>query len=286
MSYVSTYSESQGIKDICEPMIDFYKLKTGYSNVFVNGFFMGCVKKPANIVQKLRDFKVTGRIAFDVSIVYDNTKGEIRVNTDAGRICRPLFIVKNNKIDLPEHRTWSDLLMSGAIEYVDSDEEENLYIAMFQSQLDNHTHCEIHPSMILGVCASTIPFANHNQSPRNTYQSAMSKQAVGVYTSNFDLRFDTLAHLLLYPQKPLVHTKTSEVLQSNTLPSGQNAIVAIATYSGYNQEDSIIMNQSSIDRGLFRTVFYRTYKEEVKSQGGVGIKENIENPNPIECMGL
>ena len=114
----------------------------------------------------------------------------------------------------------------------------------------------------------------------------MGKQAVGVYASNFEQRFDTLSHILLYPQKPLVHTKVSNVLQTMTLPSGQNAIVAIATYSGYNQEDSIIMNKSSIDRGLFRTMFYRTYKEEVKCQGGVGIKENIEKPNPKECMGL
>lgn len=291
MSYVSTYTDSEGIKEICEKMIDCKTLKNGHYNVFVNGYFLGSVQNRSLIVKKLRSYRRTGRIAFDVSIVCDQYKHDIRINTDAGRICRPLFIVENgslNEESIKKAKTWSDLVMSNAIEYIDADEEENVYIALFQSQLgdSNFTHCEIHPSMILGVCASTIPFANHNQSPRNTYQSAMSKQAVGVYASNFNLRFDTLAHLLVYPQKPLVHTKTSNVLQSMSLPSGQNAIVAIATYSGYNQEDSIIMNQSSIDRGLFRTVFYRTYKEEVKSQGGVGIKENIEKPNPKECMGL
>tara|TARA_B100001250_G_scaffold322903_1_gene286201 strand:+ start:75 stop:4319 length:4245 start_codon:yes stop_codon:yes gene_type:complete len=291
MSYVSTFSDSEGIKNICKSFIDVNKLIQGYTNVFVNGYLIGAVKDKCMILEKLRHYRRTGCVAFDVSIVYDTYKSEIRVNTDAGRICRPLFIVKNKRLNedgIKNAKCWSDLLMSSTIEYIDSDEEENVYIALFQSQItqDYYTHCEIHPSMILGVCASTIPFANHNQSPRNTYQSAMSKQAVGVYASNFEQRFDTLSHILLYPQKPLVHTKVSNVLQTMTLPSGQNAIVAIATYSGYNQEDSIIMNKSSIDRGLFRTMFYRTYKEEVKCQGGVGIKENIEKPNPKECMGL
>jgi len=119
--------------------------------------------------------------------------------------------------------------------------------------------------MILGVCASIIPFPDHNQSPRNTYQSAMGKQAMGVYTSNYQIRMDTLAHVLYYPQKPLVVTRALDFLHFKELPSGCNAIVAIACYTGYNQEDSVIMNQSAIDRGFFRSVFYRTYSDTCKS---------------------
>jgi DNA-directed RNA polymerase II subunit RPB2 len=132
----------------------------------------------------------------------------------------------------------------------------------------NFTHCEIHPSMILGVCASIIPFPDHNQSPRNTYQSAMGKQAMGVYASNYQLRMDTLAHVLYYPQKPLVMTRAMEFMYFKELPSGLNAIIAIACYTGYNQEDSVIMNLSAIERGLFRSVFYRTYVNEAKLTGG------------------
>lgn len=131
-----------------------------------------------------------------------------------------------------------------------------------QLHSNTFTHCEIHPSMILGVAASIIPFPDHNQSPRNTYQSAMGKQAMGVFLTNYNFRMDTMANILYYPQKPLGTTRAMEHLKFRDLPAGQNAIVAIACYSGYNQEDSMIMNQSSIDRGLFRSLFFRAYMDQ------------------------
>ena len=126
----------------------------------------------------------------------------------------------------------------------------------------NYTHCEISPSLILGILASCIPFADHNQSPRNTYQSAMGKQAIGVYSTNFSNRFDTFSHILYYPQKSIISTQYMDYFNTNNLPNGINVIVAIASYTGYNQEDSVILNRGAIDRGLFSSTFYRTYKEE------------------------
>jgi DNA-directed RNA polymerase II subunit RPB2 len=139
--------------------------------------------------------------------------------------------------------------------------------------------------MILGVCASIIPFPDHNQSPRNTYQSAMGKQAMGVFLTNFSQRMETMANILYYPQKPLATTRSMEFLRFRELPAGQNAIVAIATYSGYNQEDSVIMNQSSIDRGLFRSLFYRTYTDTEKMVG-LSVVERFEKPMRTDTIGM
>jgi len=202
-------------------------------------------------------------------------------------------------VDTEEQETgWQFLIGQGLVEYVDTDEEECSMIAMNPSDLfhdrvqgeegeksvsycSSYTHCEIHPSMILGVCASLIPFPHHNQSPRNTYQSAMGKQAMGVYATNFVVRMDTTAHVLFYPQKPLCMTRALEYMKFRDLPAGQNAIVAIASYTGYNQEDSIIMNQSAIDRGLFRSMYYRSYKEEaITKKDEKSPEEFIEKPGP------
>ncbi len=167
-------------------------------------------------------------------------------------------------------------------------EEETCLIAMLvrdlgKNDLDKYTHCEIHPAMILGVCASIVPFPDHNQSPRNTYQSAMGKQAMGIYATNFQMRIDTLAHVLYYPQKPLCRTNSMDFLRFRELPAGQNLIVAIAVYSGYNQEDSLIMSQSSIDRGLFRSMFYRSYSEKIDTESGS--VETFERPQVcVVCM--
>ena len=164
--------------------------------------------------------------------------------------------------------TWQTLMSRGTVELVDVAEEDMCMIAMTmhdlaqarQSRTHEYTHCEIHPAMILGVCASIVPFPDHNQSPRNTYQSAMGKQAMGMYATNFRQRMDTHGYVLYYPQKPLARSLSMQFLMFEALPAGHNAIVAIACYTGYNQEDSVMMNQSSIDRGFFRSIVYKTYK--------------------------
>ncbi|KAK0707818.1 DNA-dependent RNA polymerase 2 rpb140 [Lasiosphaeris hirsuta] len=216
-----------------------------------------------------------------------------------------------------EKRGWEFLLADGCIEYLDAEEEETAMICMTPEDLDTYrlsrlgfdvrdeetaennkriktkmnptthmyTHCEIHPSMLLGICASIIPFPDHNQSPRNTYQSAMGKQAMGFFLTNYSRRMDTMANILYYPQKPLATTRAMEFLKFRELPAGQNAIVAISCYSGYNQEDSVIMNQSSIDRGLFRSLFFRSYTD-CEKRVGINIVEQFEKPNRSDTLRL
>ena len=137
------------------------------------------------------------------------------------------------------------------------------------------THCEIHPSLILSVITANIPFPEHNQSPRNTFQGAMAKSALGVYATNFHRRMDTVGHVLHYSQQPIVSTRAGAYTKANQAPAGINCIVAIACFTGYNQEDSVIMNQSAIDRGLFHSVAYRTYRDEAKKNAISGEVEQF-----------
>jgi hypothetical protein len=171
------------------------------------------------------------------------------------------------------------------MEYLDAGETEGAYIAMdYAACLKDaaYTHCEIHPSVIFGTTASYIPFPDHNQSPRNAYQSSMGKQAMGIYSLNFRQRFDAMAHVLCYPEKPMVSSYMSRIFGAETLPAGQNVIVAIMTYTGYNQEDSNMINRAALDRGRFRSIFYRTYKDEERKNQSSGEEEKFCRPDPTE----
>ena len=282
--------------------------------VFVNGDWYGQSLQPKVLVDNLKSLRRNGTINPYISIAWYIQYNEIQIWTDGGRLCRPLYIVKNNKLTITnefadkivkDKLLWKDLIKSNSIgnvenenmnsiednailEYIDVNESDTLMISMGTDNLNinnknnyayyNYTHCEIHPSLMLGVLACNIPFPEHNQAPRNLYQGAMGKQAMGIYSSAFRNRMDTMAHILHYPQKPMVNTETSKYVYSDSLPSGQMPIVAIACYTGYNQEDSLIFNQSAIDRGLFRSSFFRTYMDEEKKNSATLEDEKFCKP--------
>ncbi len=292
---------------------DLYKTQYfKYAKIFINGDWYGIIQNPDNIITILRNKRSQGIINPYVSISWDRLNNIIYINTDKGRIVRPLYKVQNNKlllnqkiIQLLDEKkiNFNDLIIGSEkynfpaiIELLDVEEiNNNCLIAMNEQKLKNvhnkkviynYTHCELDPCLMLGVLASAIPFCDHNQSPRNTYQSAMGKQAMGIYTTNFNQRLDTLAHVLYYPQQPLINNNLIKLLPSNKMPAGINVIVAIASYSGYNQEDSIIMNQSAIDRGLFVSTFYRTYKDDEKRSHTSGEDERFMKPCKVNTIGM
>jgi DNA-directed RNA polymerase II subunit RPB2 len=253
--------------------------KEGEYVILLNGIIIGYTDTKNIIIEKLKKMREDKLIDKFISISYNDIVKEIRLYSDYGRLLRPLLNTKNmiTEKDINKY-SWNELVNFNKIVYIDSYEIENTYIAMFPSEITNeHDYCEIHPSMILSVCSSIIPFPDHTQSPRNTYQSAMGKQAIGLYCSSNNIRVDTVVNHLIQPQKPLVYTKPSEYMNMCEMASGVNVIVAICCYTGYNQEDSVIINQSAIERGLFRSYVYKTITVSEKKINNSS-KEQIEIP--------
>ncbi len=252
--------------------------------VIVNGCWYGITNEPIKLYHYLKDKKFKGILNIYTSIVFNYKMKELVICNEGGRITRPVLKIRKGKLLFTKKllnkikknaSNWDDLLIDnseheGIIEYIDASEQNNALIAMRPHKISNNrfTHCEIHPSTIFGILASCIPFPEHNQSPRNTYQCAMGKQAMGMYVTNFKNRMDKTAYVQTYTMRPLVDTRIMNIINLNKIPSGSMVVVAIACYSGYNQEDSILFNKDSLDRGLFSATIYKTDKDEDKKIQG------------------
>lgn len=214
---------------------------------------------------------------------------------------------------------WDEFMIKhpGIIEYIDSDEEalamiartitdvEHMRSKMIKSielikenpnQIDllnrygeltfvRYTHCEIHPSLLLGIIATNIPFCSHNQGPRNTYQFAQGKQAMCIYNSSYRYRLDG-SHILYHPAIPLVNTRTSKYMNNDVLSPGENCVVALASYTGFNQDDSIVFNSASIDRGLFRSSSFKKFDSTIQKNQYTSKDDVFTKPDPSRVMGM
>ena len=291
------------------PLSDIYNS----TKIIVNGVWTGIHMNPNDLIKKMRLLRRNGLLDTYMSVSWNIEHKEIIILSDAGRLCRPMYIIDdegkfliNNLSEELETKaiTWDRLIKGDKMEEIDelskehfnipedlsiinNDEPENtdLYLSYYSSALEyidiaesntllltsdyqdygKASHCEIHPSTLLGVLGNCTPFPSHNQSPRNVYSCCQAKQGLGVYTSNFNNRFDTNGYILDYPQKPLIGSRYLKYIDPN-VSYGINTIVAIACYTGYNVEDSIIINRSALKRGLFRTTSYYIYQDTKDEQ--------------------
>ncbi len=259
------------------------------ANVYVNGKLIGTHHSPLQLVQKIKELRRKSKISQQTNVVYYEDTREVYVNTDSGRSRRPLLVVEDGKLKIKEEDlkalrkgeiTWDDLVAKGYVEYLDSEEEENAFIAISPDMLTSkHTHVEISPLLMLGIPASTLPYSEHNSSPRNTMGAGMAKQSLGFYAANYNFRCETRGHLLHYPQKALVDTAIMDAMGYNNRAAGQNYVVAVISYQGYNMEDALVLNKASVERGLGRSTFFRAYEAEERRYPG-GQVDAFEMPEP------
>ncbi|HLE46350.1 MAG TPA: DNA-directed RNA polymerase subunit B [Thermoplasmata archaeon] len=304
------------------------------TRVYVNGDLVGLHESPPELITAIRERRRSGLLSPEVNVHFDENMMEVVINCDEGRIRRPLLVVKGGRLVLTRKHLedlkigkwrFSDLVRNGIVEWIDAEEEEDTYIALYPYEVparckeckeplsrsdvdwanlgaagdtvelqckrcgktfsvkgvltEDHTHLETDPLVILGVASGLVPYPEHNSSPRVTMGAGMAKQSLGLAASNYRTRPDTRSHLLHYPQKPLVQTESMKYLSFNERPAGQNFVVAVMSFHGYNMEDAIVMNKASVDRGLGRSSFMRTYRAEERRYPG-GQEDHFEIPSP------
>jgi len=275
-----------GIKEITK--------KASGTRVYLNGDLIGTHQNGKDLVQKLRERRRKGLLNNEVNVAYYDDANDIIVNCDCGRLRRPLAIVEKGRLLLTKKylsdlesgkKKWIDLINEGIVEYIDAEEEENTLIALTEKDVTpDHTHMELDTMCILGIGSSLVPYPEHNSSPRITMGAGMGKQSLGFGAANYRIRPDTRGHLMHYPQAPLVQTHPVKYIRFARRPAGQNFVVAVASFHGYNMEDALVMSKASIERGLARSSFFRTYSSEEKRYPG-GQEDHFEVPDP-DCRGV
>ncbi|MFH1608256.1 MAG: DNA-directed RNA polymerase subunit B'' [archaeon] len=253
--------------------------------VFFNGIFIGSVEEEEKFVEAVREKRRDGEFPSQLNIRNDENFQIITISTEPGRVLRPLIVIENGSPKLKnEHLIqieqdelkWADLINKGIIEYLDAAEEENMLVALYEEEITSeHTHLEIDPVDLFGIVTALVPYANHNQSSRLNRGSKTQKHALGLYTASYLCRLDTDVSILQYPQKPIVRSFVYDTLE--TYPAGQNLVVAIMTYEGYNMEDALVLSKGSIDRGMGRSFYYRPYSAVEMNYAG-GLKDEIAIP--------
>ena len=273
-----------------------------FTKIFINGCWFALTDRPQDLCELMRSHKRNNIIDEFTSIYFNIKLNEIQISTDAGRPCRPLFYKMydgnwSQKREFPDKLNWhnyvkgfkneeneyfktqksrKDLVKNGSIiEFLDTMETQGIMLGHSSQTIEDFneavTHMEIHPSLILGIMANQIIFPEHNPYPRNAFSCSQGKQAVSLFHSNYRNRVDKTALFLNYGQNPITKSRYLEYACNNEVPYGENTIVAIMCYTGFNVEDAIIINQGSIDRGLFNTTkyaVYETFEENIMIGGG------------------
>jgi len=250
------------------------------TDVYLNDKYIGEVDSAKDFMNKIRQERRSGVLPNDLNFEYDDTLDSFYLNITKGRARRPVIVAENGVSKLKKEMIeelkegkikWDKLVKEGVIEYLDAPEEESAYIALDESELTKeHTHLEIGPTVILGLVTSLIPYANFGGSSRLIRGSKIQKQGLGMYSANFLLKMDTDVSVLCYPQKPITKTFMHDVFDYEKHPSGQNIIIAVLSYEGYNMDDAIILNKSSVERGLARSMYFKPFTgSEMRYQGGL-----------------
>lgn len=264
------------------------KLVNGGCDVYLNGKIIGTTEEGMKFADIVKEARRTGKIPSELNVVYYENENIVIANTEKGRARRPLIVVKNGKSSLTKEIadklikreiSYNKLIDLGVIEYLDSEEEENTLIAMDESKITKeHTHLEIGEQIIFGTMASLVPYPEHNLSVRVMIGAKTMKQGIGTYAKNAIMRFDTDASLLHSPQRPIVQTYLQNISEYSSHPIGQNLVIAIMSWNGYNMDDAVVFNKASVQRGMYRSTYFRPYKvEELRYPGGQ--LDNIEIPD-------